>query len=591
MTTASSSSAVRRLRRDLQALQQSGNEQIEVRPSSASMLEWHFLLHNLPQDSPYAKGCYHGKLMFSAEYPNKPPKLVLITPNGKLLPNHEVCLTITTFMAPEWSPTWSLETLLVGLISFIVDETEEVDIRRGGVIGAISLSRSAREALAEQSWEFNSANPVFQEAFQDWCGRGPTNHSTPAQVSSHTDDLEDDGPVCSFCLEAGSERLIHPCRCRGTMAVHSSCLLAWVQQHRQSGAYTRSAPQCSVCLQRFPGVEERPGLLEFFAWHRPTWDCWRRFWLGFRHFWLAAFERCLQAEPWLRFLRAMVKFVVHANTLVLVCACYAFSLSETAYPGLQYILYVYLCRKIAILVVSYPPGVEPPLFKVLKRWLFEDNMSLVYGHRRDALFVVFAMYALCYYPWEMLTESRTITCTNRAGRLVDANILLTTREWSHSSGLAEAIAHVWHADISTCTALCLVFPRVGCLLRAIVATLVCEAPCLWRDMEPWEPRPCLRAVKLVVKLLGVVLIASVSGVQLTMRLVYWTPEGKERHQPAPVDMLFHPPVPPLPQVVCGCALFFFVALLGYFRGWRARNGNFALSEPLLDQTQEDLVQV
>ena len=101
------STAARRLRRDLEALQQSGNPQILVRPSEENLLEWHFVLHDLPSDTVYEKGCYHGKIIFPSDYPHAPPSIFMLTPSGRLETNTRLCLSMTDFHPESWNPAWS----------------------------------------------------------------------------------------------------------------------------------------------------------------------------------------------------------------------------------------------------------------------------------------------------------------------------------------------------------------------------------------------------------------------------------------------------------------------------------------------------
>jgi ubiquitin-protein ligase len=44
-----------------------------------NILEWHFVIKG-PKDTPYYNGHYHGKLIFPAEYPYKPPAIMMLTP-------------------------------------------------------------------------------------------------------------------------------------------------------------------------------------------------------------------------------------------------------------------------------------------------------------------------------------------------------------------------------------------------------------------------------------------------------------------------------------------------------------------------------
>lgn len=48
----------------------------------ANILEWHYVIIG-PKDSPYAGGYYHGALIFTKDFPFKPPSIYMYTPNGR----------------------------------------------------------------------------------------------------------------------------------------------------------------------------------------------------------------------------------------------------------------------------------------------------------------------------------------------------------------------------------------------------------------------------------------------------------------------------------------------------------------------------
>ena len=70
----------------------------------------------------YAGGYYHGKLLFPRDYPFKPPRIIMITPNGRFKTNTRLCLSISDFHPDTWNPAWSVATILTGLLSFMVRE-------------------------------------------------------------------------------------------------------------------------------------------------------------------------------------------------------------------------------------------------------------------------------------------------------------------------------------------------------------------------------------------------------------------------------------------------------------------------------------
>jgi len=325
-TMASSGQAVRRLRRDLEQLRKESNPQLAVRPSGASMLEWHFALHSLPADTPYGQGCYHGKLVFPEDYPHAPPAMMMLTPNGRLETQRRLCLSMSDFHPESWNPAWSIESILVGLISFMIDA------RDPNGIGVICEPKEKRQQLARSSWAFNHKNEEFRELFPEFLGTAPPETAKTVEAEAEGEDGSRDdneivstgsgtcsvaGPLvplgnkisasreylspekrsgvhdpaasatmpvaspsdddttvkeeeesgameCWICREDDSrEPLIQPCACRGSMSgVHASCVERWIAHHR-ANSLNDEAPRCSVCGQSYCGEELRPGPLGF----------------------------------------------------------------------------------------------------------------------------------------------------------------------------------------------------------------------------------------------------------------------------------------------------------------------------------------
>ncbi|KRX82976.1 Adaptin ear-binding coat-associated protein 1, partial [Trichinella sp. T6] len=99
-----------RLRKDAARLARDPVPYVKAMPLPSNILEWHYLLRG-PEDSPYAGGFYHGKLIFPSDYPFKPPSIYIITPNGRFKPNTRLCLSISDFHPDTWNPTWSKQKL------------------------------------------------------------------------------------------------------------------------------------------------------------------------------------------------------------------------------------------------------------------------------------------------------------------------------------------------------------------------------------------------------------------------------------------------------------------------------------------------
>eukprot|EP00930_Biecheleria_cincta_P001081 TRINITY_DN102243_c0_g1_i1.p1 TRINITY_DN102243_c0_g1~~TRINITY_DN102243_c0_g1_i1.p1 ORF type:complete len:599 (-),score=61.22 TRINITY_DN102243_c0_g1_i1:143-1939(-) len=269
-SAAASSGAARRLRRELEAIWRCPNAQVTVRPSESSLLEWHFALHSLPEDTPYGGGCYHGRLLFPPQYPNSPPTVVMVTPSGRLETGCRLCLSMTDFHPESWNPAWSVDTMLIGLVSFFLSDSESG-------YGSVVASDASRRQLAEASWATNAKDSEFVRLFPEFlqptqtCSLSEADGSLPDCFEDEAAAMEEGRSTpaeCWICRDTGShEPLIHPCACRGSMSgVHQSCVEEWMRHQRRAGGVT-GRPRCGVCRQAYLGYEERPGLGGFACYY------------------------------------------------------------------------------------------------------------------------------------------------------------------------------------------------------------------------------------------------------------------------------------------------------------------------------------
>lgn len=114
-----------------------------AQPLEENIFEWHFTVRG-PDDTPFAGGIYHGRILLPNEYPFKPPSIILLTPNGRFELNKKICLSISAYHPEYWRPSWSIRTVLLALISFLPTDGR-------GTIGSLEYSDEERAALAKKS--------------------------------------------------------------------------------------------------------------------------------------------------------------------------------------------------------------------------------------------------------------------------------------------------------------------------------------------------------------------------------------------------------------------------------------------------------
>ncbi|RYH15796.1 ubiquitin-conjugating enzyme E2 [archaeon] len=70
--------AIKRILADVKELQKHPSSRYYAVPLEENMFEWHFTIRG-PDDTPFAGGVYHGRILLPAEYPFKPPNIVFLT--------------------------------------------------------------------------------------------------------------------------------------------------------------------------------------------------------------------------------------------------------------------------------------------------------------------------------------------------------------------------------------------------------------------------------------------------------------------------------------------------------------------------------
>ncbi|KAK6732572.1 hypothetical protein RB195_016753 [Necator americanus] len=151
-----SPTAARRLQRDFQRLLSEPIDGIIAMPNEANILEWHYVIKGSP-DTPYEGGFYYGKLVFQPDFPWKPPAICMLTPNGRFETNTRLCLSISDFHPESWNPGWTVSAILVGLHSFMNEETFAAGVR--------NESNPVRRKYAADSRAWNLACPEFVQMF------------------------------------------------------------------------------------------------------------------------------------------------------------------------------------------------------------------------------------------------------------------------------------------------------------------------------------------------------------------------------------------------------------------------------------------
>lgn len=119
---------------------------------------WYFLL-NGTCDTPYEGGLYLGTFLFPPDFPYGPPEIQMISPSGRFLTRRPICLTMSSFHKESWNPSWTIEKLTIGLLSFM-NSTEY----GSGCLETTSLSQKRQIASNSKKWLVYNCD-IFEKIF------------------------------------------------------------------------------------------------------------------------------------------------------------------------------------------------------------------------------------------------------------------------------------------------------------------------------------------------------------------------------------------------------------------------------------------
>lgn len=169
--------AVRRIMaevKEFSTLNNSPSSFFHAQPLESDLFEWHFTVRG-PPDTAFAHGVYHGRILLPAEYPLKPPEIILLTPNGRFEVGKRICLSVTAHHQETWQPSWGIRTILTALVGFMPSKAEGV--------GALDYPDEDRRGLARKSHGFRCER----------CGALPVEQLPPREPTPSTSDASASG--------------------------------------------------------------------------------------------------------------------------------------------------------------------------------------------------------------------------------------------------------------------------------------------------------------------------------------------------------------------------------------------------------------
>ncbi|KAI0029834.1 ubiquitin-conjugating enzyme/RWD-like protein [Vararia minispora EC-137] len=142
-------SAVKRIMQEARELANDPSTDYSAAPLEDDIFEWHCTIRG-PKDTDFEGGLYHFRIVLPAEYPFRPPSIMMLTPSGRFELNTKICISFTNYHEELWQPAWGVRTAIVGLQGFFpLRGTDAVGV------GSLETPSSERKRLAALS--------------RDWC--------------------------------------------------------------------------------------------------------------------------------------------------------------------------------------------------------------------------------------------------------------------------------------------------------------------------------------------------------------------------------------------------------------------------------------
>jgi len=141
-------SAVKRIMQEARELANDPCTDYSAAPLEDDIFEWHCTLRGA-SGTEFEGGLYHFRILLPAEYPFRPPSIMMLTPNGRFELNTKICISFTSYHEEMWQPAWGVRTAILGLQGFF-----PLKGQAAVGVGSIEYPTSERKRLAAQSREW-----------------------------------------------------------------------------------------------------------------------------------------------------------------------------------------------------------------------------------------------------------------------------------------------------------------------------------------------------------------------------------------------------------------------------------------------------
>ncbi|CAE6442850.1 unnamed protein product [Rhizoctonia solani] len=175
--------AVKRILQEAKELMNDPSHEYSAGPLENDIFEWHATLRGAP-DTEFEGGLYHCRILLPAEYPFRPPSIMLLTPNGRFELNKKICISFTNYHEELWQPAWGVRTAIIGLQGFFPHKGEAAV-----GVGALEYPIPERKRLAALSREWHC--PDCEQTCLQMLPDPPVSSESGPSAESKTDETEE----------------------------------------------------------------------------------------------------------------------------------------------------------------------------------------------------------------------------------------------------------------------------------------------------------------------------------------------------------------------------------------------------------------
>ncbi|KIJ69486.1 hypothetical protein HYDPIDRAFT_106112 [Hydnomerulius pinastri MD-312] len=201
-------SAVKRIMQEAKELANDPCTDYHAAPLEDDIFEWHCTIRG-PSGTEFEGGLYHFRILLPAEYPFRPPSLMMLTPNGRFELSTKICISFTNYHEEEWQPAWGVRTAILGLQGFFPLKGQAAN-----GVGSVEypVSERKRLALLSREWVCPNCQRTNLECLPDPTQEAATTLNPPIAVRglSRTEDEALATPLDSPPLPTAPERSYAP---------------------------------------------------------------------------------------------------------------------------------------------------------------------------------------------------------------------------------------------------------------------------------------------------------------------------------------------------------------------------------------------